>query len=75
MPLLHYGPQLQISLGATDARQAIEAIGAHASRGGWVNVTDTDGRLWSLLISAGIPIWVSDEETGSRAGVEQTTPR
>lgn len=65
MPLLHYGLQLEIQLDASSARQLIEAVGAHATRGGWVTVTGTDGRHWSLLISAGIPIWISDDEPGS----------
>lgn len=61
MATLHYGPQLHIELDISATRQAMEAIEAHATRGGWVTVTDTTGRHWSLLISAGIPIWLTDE--------------
>ncbi len=61
MPSLHYGPELQLHLDAGTTRQAVEAIAAHATRGGWVTIIDLDGRQWSLLISPGIPIWVTDD--------------
>jgi hypothetical protein len=62
MALLHYGSELELRLDAAATRQVMEAIGAHASRGGWVTTTDTDGREWSFLVSAGVPIWVTDQE-------------
>jgi hypothetical protein len=62
MALLHYGSELRIHLETEATRQVMETIGAHASRGGWVTATDTDGREWSFLVSAGVPIWVGDED-------------
>jgi hypothetical protein len=61
MALLHYGPEVRIRLDAAAARQVMEAVGAHASRGGWVTTTDDEGRTWSFLVSAGIPIWITDQ--------------
>ena len=40
----------------------METIGSHATRGGWVTGTDTKGRDWSFLVSAGIPIWINENE-------------
>ena len=62
MPYLHYGSELRLELDASASKIAGEAIGAHATRGGWVNVIDTAGRAWSLLITTGIPIWINDDE-------------
>jgi hypothetical protein len=62
MPSLQYGSRLQLHLDETTAQQAMQEIAAHASRGGWVFLTDLGGRRWSLLISAGIPVWVSPDE-------------
>lgn len=62
MPLLHYGSELRIHLEAAATRQVMETIGAHASRGGWVTATDTDGREWSFLVSSGVPIWIGDKD-------------
>ncbi len=62
MAFLHYGSQLPIQLDPSAIKLAIEAVGAHATRGGWVTVTDIAGRQWSFLVSAGIPIWVSEHE-------------
>lgn len=62
MTLLHYGSELRIRLDTPRARQVMEQIGAHASRGGWVAATDVDGRDWTFLVTAGIPIWI--DETG-----------
>jgi hypothetical protein len=62
MPSLQYGTGLQLHLDENATQQAMEAIGAHASRGGWVRVTDRNGRQWELLISAGIPVWVCPDE-------------
>jgi hypothetical protein len=62
MALLHYGSELRIHLEAAATRQVMETIGAHASRGGWVTATDTDGRVWSFLVSAGVPIWIGDKD-------------
>lgn len=61
MPTLHYGNDLRLPLDAAAARRVMESIGAHASRGGWVTVSDTEGREWSLLVSAGIPIWLESD--------------
>jgi hypothetical protein len=66
MPVLHYGSDLRLLLDAGMTRQVMEAIGAHASRGGWVTVTDRAGRDWSFLVTAGVPIWMTDDEAGSR---------
>jgi hypothetical protein len=60
MTLLHYGPDLRIQLDPSTMRQLTEAIAAHATRGGWVTTTDVDGRNWSFLVTAGIPIWLED---------------
>jgi hypothetical protein len=62
MALLHYGSEVRINLDAAAARQVMEAVAAHATRGGWVTATDTQGQKWSFLVSAGIPIWVSDHD-------------
>jgi hypothetical protein len=59
MALLHYGSELRIRLDAATTRQVMEAVGAHASRGGWVTATDEDGQDWSFLVSAGIPLWIT----------------
>lgn len=61
MPTLHYGSDLQIRLDPSAANSVMEAVGAHATRGGWVTVTDIAGQQWSFLVSAGIPIWMDDE--------------
>ena len=60
MPLLHYGSELHIRLDVPTTRQVMEAAGAHASRGGWVTATDTEGRDWSFLVSAGVVIWIEE---------------
>lgn len=65
MSLLHYGPEVQLRLDQAATKHAMETIGAHATRGGWVTITDVNGRQWSLLISPGIPIWISDDESPS----------
>ncbi|HZC73004.1 MAG TPA: hypothetical protein VE442_20065 [Jatrophihabitans sp.] len=62
MSLLHYGSALRIRLDEATTRQVMEAIGAHATRGGWVTATDIDGREWSFLVSAGVPIWVNEKD-------------
>jgi hypothetical protein len=60
---LHYGPTLAIELDHDAARQIREEIGAHATRGGWVSVTDRNAKVWTMLITPGIPIWFdSDSE-------------
>ena len=61
MALLHYGSQVQIRLDQATTRQVMEAVDAHATRGGWVTATDTDGQDWSFLVTVGIPIWISEE--------------
>jgi hypothetical protein len=60
MALLHYGTELRIRLDVPTTRQVMEAVGAHASRGGWVTAIDEDGQEWSFLVSAGIPLWISE---------------
>jgi hypothetical protein len=62
MTLLHYGADLRIQLDPSTTRQVTEAIAAHASRGGWVIATDVAGRNWPFLVSAGIPIWLTEDE-------------
>jgi hypothetical protein len=57
--VLHYGLQVQLRLDEAATKLAVEAIGAHATRGGWVTITDVDGKQWTVLISAGIPIWIA----------------
>jgi hypothetical protein len=62
MGFLHYGSDLTISLDEMATKRATEAIASHATRGGWVTVADTERREWSFLVSAGIPIWISEDE-------------
>jgi hypothetical protein len=62
MAFLHYGTELRIQLDEPGLRQAMETIAAHATRGGWVSLTDLRGRQWSILVTAGIPIWVSADQ-------------
>jgi hypothetical protein len=62
VPTLHYGTELELDLNDNGAHGAAEIIGDHASRGGWVRITDVDGRHWTLLISPGIPIWLSPDK-------------
>jgi hypothetical protein len=62
MALLHYGSELRIRLDVAGTRQMMEAVGAHASRGGWVTVTDTDGQQWSFLVTSGVSIWISEKD-------------
>ncbi|HZC74316.1 MAG TPA: hypothetical protein VE442_26765 [Jatrophihabitans sp.] len=62
MAFLHYGSALSIRLNDTAMKLATEAIAAHATRGGWVTAADEDGRAWSFLVSAGIPIWIDENE-------------
>lgn len=62
MPFLHYGRDLRIHLDESTLRQAMEAIASHATRGGWVTVTDVNGKQWSILVSAGIATWVNADE-------------
>ena len=61
MAHLHYGADVRFDLDATTTRQVIEAIGAHATRGGWVSFTDLHGDEWTILVTAGIPIWVAPD--------------
>jgi len=60
MTTLHYGSEVRIQLDASAMKLVMEAVAAHATRGGWITTTDVDGREWSLLVTAGIPIWVSE---------------
>jgi hypothetical protein len=62
MSSLHYGSEVRIELDASATKMVVEAIGAHATRGGWVTITDKHATEWTLLISAGIPIWVVADE-------------
>lgn len=61
MARLHYGPTLDFELDPEATRQITEAIGAHATRGGWITFTDRDAKEWSILITPGIPIWLEPE--------------
>jgi len=60
MTTLHYGSEVRIQLDASAMKLVMEAVAAHATRGGWITTTDVDGREWSMLVTAGIPIWVSE---------------
>ena len=60
--LLHYGSELRIRLDVTVMGQVMEAIASHATRGGWVTATDIDGRDWSFLVTAGVPVWISEKD-------------
>jgi hypothetical protein len=62
MSLLHYGSELCIRLDEAGKRHVMETVGNHATRGGWVTVTDTDGQPWSFLVSPGVPIWISEKD-------------
>jgi hypothetical protein len=62
MAVLHYGSAVRIRLDAATTRQVMEAVAAHATRGGWVTATDTEGQDWSFLVTAGIPIWISEQD-------------
>jgi hypothetical protein len=62
MALLHYGSELRIRLDESTTRQVMEAVGAHASRGGWVTATDAKGQEWSFLVTAGVPIWIDEKD-------------
>lgn len=62
MAFLHYGTELCIHLEEPVVRQAMETIASHATRGGWVSLTDVKGQQWSILVTAGIPIWVNADE-------------
>jgi hypothetical protein len=59
MAFLHYGSELRVELDESAMRQAMEAIASHATRGGWVTVTDVQGKQWSILVTAGVPVWVN----------------
>jgi hypothetical protein len=50
MAVLHYGSDLRIKLDDTGTKLTMEAIAAHATRGGWVTAADRDGRAWSFLV-------------------------
>lgn len=58
MPHLCYGPTLRFELDAESTRLVADAIGAHASRGGWVSFTDSDAKEWAILVTPGVPIWI-----------------
>jgi len=58
MTTLHYGSEVRIQLDASAMKLVMEAVAAHATRGGWITTTDVDGREWSMLVTAGIPTWV-----------------
>ena len=60
MTTLHYGTEVRFQLDAAAMKLVMEAVSAHATRGGWVTTTDVDGREWSFLVTAGIPIWVDE---------------
>jgi len=62
MTFLHYGSEVRIHLTASATKMVTEQIGAHASRGGWVTVSDVDGTEWSFLVTAGVPIWLNERD-------------
>jgi len=61
MTYLHYGSEVRIQLDPSATKLAMEAVAAHATRGGWVTTADVSGREVSFLVTAGIPIWVDEE--------------
>ena len=62
MAFLHYGPDLRVQIDQPMTKLIMEAVASHATRGGWVTATDVEGRDWSFLVTAGIPIWINDAE-------------
>jgi hypothetical protein len=58
---LHYGKDVRVEVDDAAVKVIMEQIAAHASRGGWVSVTDRQGLEWHLLVSAGIPIWLNKD--------------
>jgi hypothetical protein len=62
MTTLHYGSEVRIQLDAAAMKLVMEAVAAHATRGGWVTTTDVHDREWSFLVTAGIPIWVDHQQ-------------
>jgi hypothetical protein len=43
MAKLRYGPNPTISLDTAETKNVVEAVAAHATRGGWVTVSDATG--------------------------------
>jgi hypothetical protein len=72
MPVLHYGPQ-QFSVSEETAASLIKAIGAHASRGGWVPFTDEAGNSWSVLVSPGVPVFIDTVAERNGEGTARRT--
>ena len=69
MTRLRYGTALDVELDPDSVRQLTEAIGAHATRGGWITFTGQDHRQWTVLVTPGIPIWLEpDAATPEPAG-------
>lgn len=66
MAQLHYGSDVCFELDTETTRRVMEAIGGHATRGGWVNFSDVHEKEWTILVTAGIPIWVSPDAGSSR---------
>ncbi len=74
MGRLHYGPALHFDLDTATTRQVTEAIGAHATRGGWIKFTDRAGKQWSILVTPGIPIWVESDSESTGSGGDDSNP-
>jgi hypothetical protein len=62
MAYLHYGADVRIQLDKAATKHVMESVSNHATRGGWVTATDTTGDVWVLLVSAGIPIWITESK-------------
>jgi hypothetical protein len=66
MAFLNFGSDLRIQLDLAATERAMETIGSHAARGGWVTATDVrarNGRSWSRLA---FPIWINENEGYTR---------
>ena len=62
MAFLHYGSEVRIRMDKAMTKIVMETVAAHATRGGWVTATDSEGATWSFLVSAGVPIWITEDE-------------
>ena len=60
MAFLRCGSDLRIQLDRAATKRAMDTVGSHATRGGWVTATEVRGRDRWFLISAGIPIWINE---------------
>jgi hypothetical protein len=63
MASLHYGPTMRFELDPDTTKRIMEEIGGHATRGGWVTLTDLHAKEWTILVTPGIPIWIEPDPT------------